>query len=123
MTNNPYYIRRLSWFFIKIVLVLIVIGLITASSQPIIGNWVFVVNLLLVVLFSPLFYRDLEKIYHLGLPEFFTWGIYDIIDTMMPGEESISTLKNELDEKLAVATQEAIELELKADDLERGDRL
>jgi hypothetical protein len=106
--------------FIKIMVVLIILVIIIATVQGVISHWALVLSLLIGMLFSPLFYREVSKKFKFEFPEFFTWGITDVIDTLIPNEETFTTLRNELKQKQTAAVKVASEMETMADVLEQS---
>jgi hypothetical protein len=103
--------------FIKIMVVLIILVIIVAAIQGAITHWVLVLSMLVGLLLSPLFYRELGKRIKIEFPEFFSWGLTDVIETLVPNEETYTSLREQLAQKREAAKKVASTMEAKADAL------
>ena len=105
--------------FIKIMIVLVLLVIVVATVQGMINHWGFVLTLLIGMLLSPLFYREMAKKLNIELPEFFTWGVTDVIDMMIPNKSELDGFHTELKQKKDAAIKIAAEMESKANELEK----
>ena len=105
--------------FIKIMVVLIVLVIVIATVQGAISHWALVLSLLIGMLLSPLFYKEIGKKLKMEFPDFFTWGITDVIDALMPSEETYTSLRDQLKQKREAAAKSAAGMEAKAEVLNK----
>ena len=105
--------------FIKIMVVLVILVIVIATVQGMINHWALVLSLLIGMLLSPLFYRELSRKLNLDFPEFFRWGLTDVIDTLIPNQETMNSFRDGLRQKRESAAKVAADMEAKADVLEQ----
>jgi len=99
--------------FLKIMLVLVVLVIIVLAIVAIAQNWLLVLGMLIGLLFSASLYKWLNTRFKLDLPEFFFWGLSEIMEALTIDEGRANEIKQELYEKRKLAEQQIAKMEQK----------